>query len=115
MTTLDRVNNTIGSAEEITRKAWLASLGAYGKGFEEIQSQYEKFNGETMRMFEELVTRGTKIEKSTKEKVKEKTSVEQRVKDVRRQLGLDNTDTASKIDELSKKVDALAAAVKELS
>jgi poly(hydroxyalkanoate) granule-associated protein len=115
MTSLDKVNNTIETAEEIARKIWLAGLGAYGKSFEEIQSQYEKINGETSRLFEELVSKGLKLETNTKEKFKEKTAVEKPVEDVRKNLGLDSSDTDSKIDELSQKVDALAEAISKIS
>ena len=115
MTNLEKVNKTIDTAEQVARKIWLAGLGAYGKSFEEIQSQYEKINSETTRMFEELVSKGAKIEADTKETVKEKTAVEKRVEDVRKKLGLDSSDTESKIDELSQKVDALTEAVNKLS
>ncbi|MFT5543773.1 MAG: cell division septum initiation protein DivIVA [Glaciecola sp.] len=119
MTNLEKVNNTIETAEEVARKIWLAGLGAYGKSFEEIQSQYEKINGETTRLFEELVSKGEKLEADTKEKFKEKstvkTAVEKRVEDVRKKLGLDSSDTDTKIDELSQKVDALTAAISKIS
>lgn len=114
MANVDRVSNTIDTAEEVARKIWLAGLGAYGKSFEEIQTQYEKLNTETTRLFEELVTKGAKLEAGTKEKIKEKTAVEQRVEEVRKKLGLDSEDTDTKIDELSQKVDALTIAVSKL-
>ena len=115
MTNLEKVNNTIDSAEEVARKIWLAGLGAYGKSFEEIQRKYEQINDETSRLFEELVLKGEKIEGDTKEKFKEKTAVEKRVEDVRKKLGLDSVDTTSKIDELTEKVAALTEAVNKLS
>lgn len=117
MTNLERVSTTIETAEEVARKIWLAGLGAYGKSFEEIQSQYEKLNGETSRMIEELVSKGKKLESVTKEKFMEKTAVEKRVEDVRKKLGLDSsdTDTDTKIDDLSRKVEALTEAVNKIS
>lgn len=115
MTNLEKVNNTIETAEEVARKIWLAGLGAYGKSFEEMQSQYEKLNGETSRLFDELVSKGQKLEAKTKVKLKEKTAVEKRVEDVRKKLGLDSADTDTKIDELSHKVDALTAAISKMS
>ena len=72
MTNLEKVNNTIETAEEVARKIWLAGLGAYGKSFEEVKRQYEKLNGETSRLFEELVSKGEKLEADTKVKFKEK-------------------------------------------
>tara|TARA_R110001583_G_scaffold51139_2_gene159614 strand:+ start:351 stop:698 length:348 start_codon:yes stop_codon:yes gene_type:complete len=115
MTNLEKVNNTIETAEEIARKIWLAGLGAYGKSFEEVQRKYDKLNVETSRLFEELVSKGEKLEADTKEKFKEKTTVEKRVEDVRKKLGLDSSDTETKIDELYQKVDALTEAVNKLS
>lgn len=117
MTNLEKVSNTIDTAEEVARKIWLAGLGAYGKSFEEVQSQYEKLNGETTRLFEELVSKGAKLEAKTKVKLKESTAVNQRVEEVRKKLGLDstNTKTDTKIDELSQKVDALTQAVNKIS
>jgi poly(hydroxyalkanoate) granule-associated protein len=115
MTNLDRVSNTFESAEAITRKIWLAGLGAYGKSFEEMQSQYEKFNSETTRLFEELVAKGKKLESDAKGMVKEKTDVERRIEEVRKKVGLDSSNTEAKIDELSRKVDALARAINKIS
>jgi poly(hydroxyalkanoate) granule-associated protein len=115
MSNLEKVNNTISTAEDVARKIWLAGLGAYGKSFEEIQSQYEKLNTETGRLFEKLVSKGEKLEAGTKGKLKAKTAVEKRVDDVRKKLGLDSSDTDTKIDELTQKVDALAESVSKLS
>lgn len=114
MTNLEKVSSTIDSAEVVARKIWLAGIGAYGKSFEEVQSQYEKLNTETTRLFEELVAKGEKLEANTKATINEKTSVEKRVQDVRKKLGLDTADTDTKIDELSLKVDALVQAVSKL-
>jgi predicted nuclease with TOPRIM domain len=115
MTNFEKVSSTIESAEEVARKIWLAGLGAYGKSFQEVQRTYEKLNDETSRFFEELVSKGEKLEANTKDKFKETTAVEKRVEDVRKKLGLDSSDTDTKIDELSQKVDALTEAVNKIS
>lgn len=115
MTKSERANNTFETAEEVARKIWLAGLGAYGKGFEEIQSQYEKLNDETSHLFEDLVSKGEKLEADTKKKLKANASVGKRVEDVRKTLGLDTSDIDAKIDKLSKKVDALTVAVNKIS
>jgi hypothetical protein len=115
MTNLDRVNSTIETAEEVARKIWLAGLGAYGKSFEEMQTQYEKMNDETSRLFGELVSKGEKLAADTKKKFKKTTSIEKRVEDLRKMLGLGDSGIDAKIDELSKKVDALTVAVKKIS
>jgi poly(hydroxyalkanoate) granule-associated protein len=115
MTNLERVSNTFDTAEEVARKIWLAGLGAYGKSFEEMQSQFDKLNSETGRLFQDLVSKGEKLEAETKDMFKEKTDVEKRVEEVRSKLGLDSNRTDTKIDELSQKVDALAVAVSKIS
>jgi len=115
MTKSERATNTFETAEEVARKIWLAGLGAYGKSFEEIQSQYEKLNDETSHFFEELVTKGEKLEADTKKKLKANGTVEKRVDNVRKTLGLDTSDIDAKIDKLSKKVDALTVAVHNIS
>lgn len=115
MTNLERVTSTMNTAEVLARKVWLASLGAYGKGFEEIKGQYEKVNIETSRLFEELVAKGEKLQADTTQIVKEKTDVQTRVQEVRQKLGLDSSDIDLKIEALSQKVDELAQAVNKLN
>jgi len=113
--TKDNVKKVMETAEDVTRKIWLAGLGAYGKGFDEIQDRYEQLNDDANRIFDELVSKGEKLEEDTKAKIKEKTSVEQRVEDVRKKLGFDSSDTDSKIEELTAKIDVLTEAVNKLS
>jgi poly(hydroxyalkanoate) granule-associated protein len=127
MTNLEKVTSTIETAEEVTRKIWLAGLGAYGKSFEEILSKYEKLNGERARLFEGFVAKGEKIAADTNENVSEvtsetfketarvKTAVDKRVEEVRKKLGLDMSDTEAKISQLSQKIDALTVLVNKLS
>ena len=51
----------------------------------------------------------------TKDKFKQNTAVEKRVEEVRQKLGLDSSDTDTRIDDLSKKVDALTAAIRNIA
>ncbi|REL27636.1 hypothetical protein DXX93_14450 [Thalassotalea euphylliae] len=119
MSTIDTIKDKVTQAEELARKIWLAGIGAYGKGFDEAQGQYEKLNTEATKMFNELVEKGEKLEADAKEKYqtekeKAKTSVETRVGEVRAKLGLDNGDTNQKIEELSAKIDTLTEALSKL-
>jgi len=111
----DNVKKVIESAEEVTRKIWLAGLGAYGKGFDEVQDRYEKLSDDANRIFDELVSKGEKLEEDTKTKIKDKTSVDQRIEDVRKKLGFDSSETDTKIEELTAKIDVLTTAVNKLS
>lgn len=69
------IKNAIDKTEELTRKIWLAGLGAYGHGLNNLQEGYDKMNDQTRRFFDDLVEQGTKIEaeaKSTIDKTGEK-------------------------------------------
>lgn len=119
MANLENVTNTIEKTDGLVRKTWLAGIGAYVKAFEQVQSQYQKFNSERVRLFKEFVSKGEEYTADSKESisegVREETAVDKRVAEVRKQLGLDTTSTETKISELSKKVDELTEVLKKLS
>lgn len=120
MSNIDKIKTKVTQAEDLARKIWLAGIGAYGKGFDEAQGQYEKLNNEAAKLFNELVEKGEKIEDSAKgkfiaEKESVKSNVEARVAEVRTKLGLDSNDSEVKIEELSAKIDALTEAVAKLA
>ncbi len=115
MSKLDTIKQKLDVAEDLARQIWLAGLGAYGKSIDEVQGRYEKLNTQASETFNELVEKGKGIESSTKDKIVEKTAVDQRVADVRKKLGLDSSETDKKIEELSAKVDALTEAVAKLA
>jgi poly(hydroxyalkanoate) granule-associated protein len=78
-TTMADVKNAIDKTEELARKIWLAGIGAYGHGFNNIQEGYDKMSDKTRHYFDDLVEQGTKIEAEAKntidkagEKIKEK-------------------------------------------
>jgi poly(hydroxyalkanoate) granule-associated protein len=120
MSALDTVKEKVNQTEELARNIWLAGLGAYGKGFDEAQDQYEKLTHEAGELFKELVKKGEKLESDAKNKFNEekdsvKHKVDDRVAEVRAKLGLDNSGTEEKIEELSAKIEALTQAVAKLS
>jgi hypothetical protein len=119
MTKLENVAERTGKAEGITRKIWLFGLGIYCQGVEKIQSKFEVINGVKACLLEKLVSKGETMTADTKESVneniKEQTDVDKRVADVRKKLGLDTSDTDTKIAELSQKINALTEIVGKLS
>jgi len=120
MTNIEKVKSKVNQAEDLARKIWLAGIGAYGKGFDEAQGQYEKINTEATKLFNELVVKGEELEGDAKEKFQSekesvKSNVEARVADVRTKLGLDKDESDEKIEELSAKIDALTEAVAKLT
>jgi polyhydroxyalkanoate synthesis regulator phasin len=122
MSNIDKIKETASSAEEMARKVWLAGLGAYGKGYEELAGRFDSLSAESNKLFDELVSKGEKLEAEGKEKVESvknevaaKTELESRIETVRSKLGLNTSDSDQKIEELSAKIDALTAAVALLS
>lgn len=122
MNNIDKIKETAATAEEMARKVWLAGLGAYGKGYEELTGRIEALSADSNKFFDELVAKGQKLEAEGKVKVTEvkndvvaKTELESRIETVRSKLGFNNTDTDQKIEDLSAKIDALTAAVAKLA
>lgn len=116
------IKETATTAEEMARKIWLAGLGAYGKGYEEIKGRMEALSTDSNKLFDELVIKGQKLETEGKGKVEDvknevvaKTEIESRIETVRSKLGFNSTDNDQKIQELSAKIDALTAAVAKLA
>jgi polyhydroxyalkanoate synthesis regulator phasin len=122
MNNIDMIKEKAATAEEIARKVWLAGLGAYGKGYEEVKGRFEALSTDSNKLFDELVVKGEKLETEGKGKVKEvqtkvaaKAEIETRIETVRTKLGLNNTDSDQKIEDLNTKIDALTAAVAKLT
>ncbi len=57
----------IEKTEELTRRIWLAGLGAYGQSFDNLQNGYDKMNDQSRKIFDDLVARGEKLESDAKE------------------------------------------------
>lgn len=122
MNNIDMIKEKAATAEDMARKVWLAGLGAYGKGYEEVKGRFEALSTDSNKLFNELVVKGEKLETEgkgkvaeVKTKVAEKTEIESRIETVRTKLGFNNTDTDQKIEELSAKIDALTTAVAKLA
>jgi polyhydroxyalkanoate synthesis regulator phasin len=122
MNNIDMIKEKAATAEDMARKVWLAGLGAYGKGYEEVKGRFETLSTDSNKLFDELVVKGEKLETEGKGRVEEvktkvvsKTELEARIETVRTKLGFNNTDSDKKIEELSDKIDALTAAVAKLA
>ena len=71
MNNIDMIKEKAATAEEMARKVWLAGLGAYGKGYEEVKGRFEALSTDSNKLFDELVVKGEKLEAEGKDKVKE--------------------------------------------
>jgi polyhydroxyalkanoate synthesis regulator phasin len=109
-------------ASELARNIWLAGLGAYGKAWDQAQDRFHQTEKDTAKLFEDLVSKGQKLEEETQKKVQEVAditqsfSIEDRIQKVRDSFGLSATsgDTGS-IDTLKEEIAALQKQVKKLN
>jgi hypothetical protein len=122
MNNIEMIKNKASQAEAMTRKIYLAGLGAYGKNFEDTQSRFESLKTESNKMLADLVAKGEKLEIEGKNKfvavqtkISTKADLNNRVTELRTKLGLNKTDADQKVEALSAKIDALTAAVAKLS
>ncbi|MFT6776633.1 MAG: polyhydroxyalkanoate synthesis regulator phasin [Paraglaciecola sp.] len=122
MNNIDMIKEKASTAEEMARKVWLAGIGAYGKGYEEVKGRFEALSTDSNKLFDELVLKGEKLETEGTDKVKDvsakvaaKAEIENRIETFRTKLGLNNTESDTKIEELNAKIDALTEAVAKLA
>ncbi|MCY4427202.1 MAG: phasin family protein [Halieaceae bacterium] len=111
-------------AGEIAKNIWLAGLGAYGKAIDEAQDRLEKATKEPPRLFKDLVKKGEALEQEVKETLSSarefsSNTVEERIRKVRENFSFTSdarseelAEIHDKLDTLTAKVDALAAAMK---
>jgi polyhydroxyalkanoate synthesis regulator phasin len=122
MNNIEMIKDKASQVEVMTRKVFLAGLGAYGKGFEETKGRFESLTTESNKMFADLVAKGEKLETEGKSKFAEvqakisnKADLKNRVQDLRTKLGLNKTDTDQKIEALNAKIDSLTTAIAKLA
>ena len=122
MSNINKIKETASTAEEMARKIWLAGIGAYGEGFEEVKGRIESLSTDSSKFFDELVAKGEKLETEGKDKVKQvksdvvaKADIDGRIETVRSKFGFNKTGNEKKVEELNAKNDALTAAVAKLA
>jgi len=122
MNNIDVIKEQATVAQETARKVFLASLGAYGKGFEEALGRFKTLSNDSNKLFAELVKKGESLESKgksklveAKDKVSTKADLNKRLLALRSTLGLDQSEEELKIEELNAKIDALTKAVAKLA
>ena len=122
MNNIEMIKDKASQVEVMTRKVFLAGVGAYGKSFENTKNRFESLTTESNTMFTDLVARGEKLETEGKSKLAEvqtkisaKADLEKRVETLRSKLGFKKTDADHKIEALKAKIDLLTAAVAKLT
>jgi hypothetical protein len=102
--------------ENLAKKIWLAGLGAYGRSLDNVQTGYDKISGESLKVFEELVSKGEALQNETANEVKDKVKgkvkegkdrFEARAEELKTKLSI-TSGINTKLDSLSKKIDQLS-------
>ncbi len=122
MNNIEMIKDKASQVEIITRKVFLAGVGAYGKSFENTKNRFESLTTESNTMFTGLIARGEKLETEGKSKLADvqtkistKADLQKRVETLRSKLGLNKTDANHKIKALNAKIDLLTDAVAKLT
>jgi poly(hydroxyalkanoate) granule-associated protein len=66
-----KMARTLKTAAEhdVARKIWLAGVGAYGRMFDEAQDQVARLSQNASEMFDDLVSRGEKVEDEVRSRI----------------------------------------------
>ena len=100
--------------EKVGRKAWLATIGTYAKGWDIISGKVNATFEDTNQLVNELIENGEKVEADLKAKVKANTQLDEKIAALKVKLGVEAS-ADEKLADLSKKVDALVDAVEKLA
>ncbi len=100
---------------DTARKIWLAGIGAYGKAFTDAQESLAKMGGDTSRVFDELVAKGEEIEDTVETHGRELAkrvsapsfSIDDRIKQMRARLKLDDGVDTDRLDAIEARLDAI--------
>ena len=106
--------DTLKELEKISRKAWLAGIGAYGTSWDYAVEKFDETYAKTNEVINDLVLEGEKIEKDLQEKIKSNIEIEAKVEELKIKLGLSNLSEVDKIEAVSDKVDKLTVKVEKL-
>ena len=101
--------------EALTKKIWLAGLGAYGRSFDEVQERFDKANSDRKKFFDELVERGEKLQAVTEDRIKEgRSDLESRF-DKLKGFAKSPSSVSEQLDAVNSKLDALSKDVKKIA
>ncbi|MEP5567232.1 MAG: phasin family protein [Halioglobus sp.] len=117
----DDKSKVTDKASEIAKNIWLAGVGAYGKAVDEAQTNLKKAAPTPPKLFRDLVKAGSALEEeATGARDAALSSVEERISQVRENFHMqrlarteDLEGLHSKVDKLTRKVDALTKLIKE--
>jgi hypothetical protein len=111
---METAMNNLKQLEALGRKTWLAGLGAIDSTKSFATKKVDDAITNTNELVSELIEKGEKVEADVQQKVNANLMLDQRVAALKQKLGLNESSTDEKVDELTAKVDALFVAVNDL-
>lgn len=108
-----QIMTKLKSLENVGRKAWLATIGTYAKGWELLSSKVNDKYVETNQFINECVENGEKIESNLKEKLKSNNVLDAKIAALKIKLGVDLS-YENKLAALNEKVNVLTIEVEKL-
>ncbi len=124
---INTVNEAIENARTMSKQAWLAGLGVFGRSVEEVQdvynqankditSRYSKINQDGQKLVQDLVVRGEKVQGDAQVLLKEgRANIEQQIEVAKnRMTGLVSViDIPARLQKISDKLEALSKDLKK--
>ena len=124
---INTVNETIENARTMSKQAWLASLGAFGRSVEEVQgaysqanedltNRYSKINQDGQKLVQDLVVRGEKVQGDAEVLLKEgRANIEQQIEVAKSRLTslVSVIDIPAKLQKISDKLETLSKDLKK--
>lgn len=121
------ISARISEAQENAKKAYFASLGAYGRAFEEVttratkaseelQNRYAKMKKDRAELIDDLVSRGEKVQDEAEARLKEgRAAVEEQIEAARERLAdiSPSLDIPARLKDLSNKLESLSKDLKK--
>jgi len=122
----DIVSAGIDKAQKIAKQAWFASLGAYGRSYEELktryaevgeelQARYSKFTKEGQNVVKDLVSRGEQVQDQAEELLKDRrTAIEEQIEVAKSRL-VSVVDVPARLQDVSNTLESLSKELQKKS
>ena len=106
---------TTESVDTVTKQIWLAGLGAYGRTLDEIQARREKLSSEGQKLFEDLVSRGEKLQDTTETRIKDsRDNLDKQIEKLKSFTSLPiGSNLKAQLEEVNRKLDSISSEIKK--
>lgn len=108
----------LAKAEEVAKQVWYAGLGAYALSFDVTKASYEKVNEQGVKLFNDMVSRGEKLQDEAESVLKEQRDViEERFTDARKSVDeiVDKVDVPGRVKQIVNRIESLSMDLRKAS